>query len=280
MVYNQNFVAVIKCNGKILREVGDSVTLPFGSEYSILLKNLGTRTAVADISIDGKSVMDGHLVIVPPNQDVEIEGFVDGLKTTNKFKFIEKTDQISDHRGDKIDDGMVRVEYTFEKEVIQKTILYETHHHHDVYHPHWYPYWSPVRSYTTAGSSTNQMIGGGTYTASCNNVGETKLGNFSDTQNCFSAQVSLDSMELNSEKNEDGITVAGSESDQTFYTGWTGELEDSSHVICLKLKGGTPEKRVSKPVTVKTKVICPTCGKKSKAGIKFCSNCGTALVKF
>ena len=94
MVYNEKFVVVVKCNGKILREIGDVVTLPFGSEYSILLKNLGTRTAVADISVDGKNIMDGSKVIVPVNQDVEIEGFVDGLRTTNKFKFIEKTDQI------------------------------------------------------------------------------------------------------------------------------------------------------------------------------------------
>ena len=40
MVYNEKLVASVKCNGKVLREDKDTVYLPFGSEYSILLKNM------------------------------------------------------------------------------------------------------------------------------------------------------------------------------------------------------------------------------------------------
>ncbi len=44
MMYKQNFVVVVKCNGKILREQdSDVVYLPFGAEYSILLKNKDSR---------------------------------------------------------------------------------------------------------------------------------------------------------------------------------------------------------------------------------------------
>jgi len=67
MVYSKKFVAVIKCNGKILRETSkdNDVILPFGAEYSILLKNLDHRRAVAEVSIDGVDVLvdDGFIRI-------------------------------------------------------------------------------------------------------------------------------------------------------------------------------------------------------------------------
>lgn len=40
MVYNNNLIACIKVDGKVLREKNSSVELPFGTEYTILLKNL------------------------------------------------------------------------------------------------------------------------------------------------------------------------------------------------------------------------------------------------
>ena len=40
MAFKKNMVCSIKANGKILREIDNTVRLPFNSEYSILLKNL------------------------------------------------------------------------------------------------------------------------------------------------------------------------------------------------------------------------------------------------
>lgn len=114
MVHKENFVVAIKNNGSILREVfSNTVYLPFGSEYSILLKNLNSVSAVVDVDIDGSSVGKG--IIVRPNSSTELEGFLEGLSVKNRFKFIQKTKEISDYRGDHIDDGIVRVEYRFEK---------------------------------------------------------------------------------------------------------------------------------------------------------------------
>jgi hypothetical protein len=39
MMYHKKFIAVIKNQGNILRDGGGLVRLPFGSTYSILLKN-------------------------------------------------------------------------------------------------------------------------------------------------------------------------------------------------------------------------------------------------
>ena len=79
MVYKNSFIVVVKCNGKIMREKDGAVTLPFGSEYSILLKNKNSRTAVASVEIDGEDVMDGHQYIVPANTTRELKGFLKNL---------------------------------------------------------------------------------------------------------------------------------------------------------------------------------------------------------
>ena len=63
MMYNSKLVASIKANGKVLREFKDTVYIPFGSEYSILLKNLNTVRALINIYIDGDNVVPGGLVL-------------------------------------------------------------------------------------------------------------------------------------------------------------------------------------------------------------------------
>ena len=130
MVYSNKLVVVLKNNGKILREYNNtnqdsySVKLPFGSEYSLHFKNLDTRDCVAKISIDGQDVMSGSQLIIRAEQETSIEGFLKGNTATNKFKFIEKTKQISDYRGDKIDDGLITIKYCFTKPVIIPQVLY------------------------------------------------------------------------------------------------------------------------------------------------------------
>lgn len=137
MVYQQKLVAVIKCNGKILREVDNTVLIPFLAEYEIFIKNLESRDAVIKISIDGEDVLDNQSIIIKANSSCSLEGFLKGNKVSNKFKFIQKTAKIQDHRGDRVDDGLVRIEYQFTK--INQTIT--THHRH-IHETHWYhPYW-------------------------------------------------------------------------------------------------------------------------------------------
>jgi hypothetical protein len=60
MMYSNRFVCSVKVNGKILREQSGTVTLPFGCEYEILLKNLNSRRAMVSVSVDGKDATDGH----------------------------------------------------------------------------------------------------------------------------------------------------------------------------------------------------------------------------
>ena len=115
MVFYQNLVAVIKVNGKILREIDNVVTLPFKSEYEIMIKNLDNRRVAIKISIDDNDVLDHNKLIISANSEFILRGFMKGNRVTNRFKFIEKTQEIADYRGDKIDDGIIRIEYAFEE---------------------------------------------------------------------------------------------------------------------------------------------------------------------
>ena len=89
MVYREKFVAVVKCDGRILREINNVVTLPFGSEYSILFKNLEGRKASVNVSIDGQDVLYNKSLIIEPNEkEFELKRFIKNLDQGNKFKFI------------------------------------------------------------------------------------------------------------------------------------------------------------------------------------------------
>lgn len=237
-MYNKKLVAVVKVNGKVLREQDDTVYIPFGSEYSIMLKNLHTTKVQVDISIDGDNVLDNKLILINPGESTEIEGFLKGNCVSNKFKFIEKTDQISDFRGNRIDDGIINIKYQFE---------YARRYSYD--------------DILCKGSMSMYNSDITPKYASCN----------SDQ---------LGSIQCNSSiQNDEGITVHGSASNQSFQNGYIGSVESEKHSICIHLKGCNKNNEyISKPITVKTKVQCMTCGNLHKFGTKYCCNCGTCLV--
>ena len=117
MMYANKMVASIKANGRILREHKDTVYIPFGSEYSFLLKNLNTTRALVNVFIDGEDMTPGGLVL-NAGQEVDLERSIKGgnLMEGNRFKFIERTGAIENGpRGIKLEDGLVRIEFQFEK---------------------------------------------------------------------------------------------------------------------------------------------------------------------
>lgn len=320
MVYQQKLVAVIKYNGKILREKDNSlVYLPFNSEYEILIKNLESRDCVVNISIDGTDVLDKQQLIVKANSSCSLEGFLKNNKVTNRFKFIQKTSKIQDYRGDRIDDGLIRIEYRFVK--LDQSIMINHIFIHETQNIWFHPYWCecyacrtnrfnsqrPYYNYTS-----NPIIhsgigaGGATYSTS----GNISLGaaNGSSDPNIISSvnhiASSVNSPEgcakLNSAPhvdvwvtddasvnpnafmpvidNAEGITVKGSESNQKLEQVYVSPLEDNAYTIVLKLSGyNQTNQPVEKPLLVKSKLKCSTCGRQSKSNTKYCPECGTFL---
>jgi hypothetical protein len=280
MTYNNQFVAEVKSNGRILRVKDGSVYLPFGSEYTILLKNLNSRRAAINISIDGEDALDNSSLILEANSSTEIEGFLRGNVARNRFRFINKTKQISDHRGDKADDGLIRIEFAFEKpkpEPWIKETIKEIHH-----------YGSPINYtyYNTPDWNTCRSLGDNKqYTSSAGNDDEPVMTSSGPpvTRNMtdLSSNVTMDSLGVQNISNvpnvDEGITVKGSECNQQFRYASIGDLEDPNTIV-IQLKGlAESGSKVSQPVTVERKLICSSCGVKSKSSFKFCPNCGTFL---
>jgi hypothetical protein len=298
-MYNQKMVASIKVKGKILREFKDTVYIPFGAEYSILLKNLNTVRCVVNVFIDGDNMVPGG-VVLGAGQTVDLERSVKNgnLSAGNKFKFIERTGAIEDGpRGVKLEDGLIRVEYQFEKaypslnvnDWYQKQILPQQPYHG--------PFFGSIArdtagdrfSVTAAGMFNQVNIGGALRGVDTSQNGATMQASASAAINQFCATNGITSevhdgaatMDSFVPKNDVGITVAGSKSTQQFQNVTMGALEVEKHSIVLKLLGETPDNRpVLDPVTVDTKTKCTTCGIQSKRNAKFCAHCGTSLVVY
>ena len=282
MMYSNRFVCSLKVGGKILREDQGVVALPFGSEYNILLKNLNSRRCMVKVSVDGQDATEGTKLIIGPNDSLELERFIKSgnLEKGNRFKFIERTKNIENHRGIKEDDGLIRVEFWAEKEVIDQPIIRK--HYYDEwvpvprpYYPSWPTWYCGNYSHSGGPSLTGAMnssgIQGSQFTPS-GNVAQGLSGNVQ--------QASVHAMNMlrcADPLNDNGITVPGSESNQKFQSSFGFQTESNSHVIVLQLRGETRSGKVSKPVTVDLKIKCPTCGKKQKPFDKFCGECGTAI---
>jgi len=259
MVYKQGLIAVIKVNGKILRERDGEVQIPFDNEYSILLKNKENRRVQVGVNIDGQDVLNGHFLILEPFQELELERFVDNLSVGNRFKFIQKTQEIVDHRGDRIDDGFVTITYCFEARKPESGTVYEYHYPQRIY----YPYYSYIHC-GSAGVFSNADV-------TCNSSSTNYQANYASASVSNTAAIT----DINS---DEGITVKGSVSNQQFHHGYIGSLENNWHTINIRLKGTKSDgTTVSAPLTTKTKLECKTCGKKNKSNHKYCVNCGTFL---
>jgi hypothetical protein len=222
-----------------------------------------------------------------------LEGFLDGHTVRKKFRFIRKAQEIAEHRGDKVDDGIVRVEYCFEQRAAE-------------YVPAVYPYWnwtyipppviinpSPVivkPRFIYYGDDTTD--GGSDWQVNNCTAGDPKKFdtivscNYSGGEEPTSANLSADNANLSADTQvsftatpnaDEGITVPGADTHQHFSAGYIGAT-DSSHVITIRLRGTKNSGAVvEKPVGTKDKIKCPHCDRKWNARQHFCGNCGANL---
>jgi hypothetical protein len=253
MMYNNKLVAVVKVDGKILRENSDIVYIPFGAEYSISFKNLHSADAVVDVTIDGEDVLGDSSLIIRSGEGGSIEGFMKDNRVSHKFKFIEKTSQISDYRGDNISDGMIRIAFKYAKPAINNGWITRT-----------YPDFDFGRNVYGSSGNTDHLR---------------SMGTLNSLKSTYSSQPDYSSVQISANVNDDGITVKGGASNQSFVTTTIGDLEAQEHVIVFQLKGETRKGKIEQPILIKTKIKCDTCGTNSQLRTKFCGNCGTSLVE-
>ena len=253
-MYAFKFAAAIKARHQVLREFEDAVYLPFGSEYKIYLKNKNSVRASVKVEIDGVDVTEGVSLVIDPNEEFELERFIKNGNLTrgNKFKFIERTAAVEQHRGVKVEDGLVRIEFQFEKPQMRLPV-FTTRAHNP---------WADQDQVRTKsiGSSGNRLMLGGSNTSS------------------YSAGASASPVSYaNQNRWGLGVTAPGAPSDQEFKTIPTFETEGTKHVIIFRLLGEHQGKYVSNSVTTRMRAACVSCGALSKTNANFCSQCGTSL---
>lgn len=272
-MYSNKMVACLKANGKVLREFNDTVYVPFGQEYNILLKNLNSVKALVNITIDGEDVVPGGLV-VDGNREIELERFVKDMSKGNRFKFIKRTAGIEQHRGIKADDGIIRISFKYERRqpawtnndwnTMKLGGSWGGGYNPD---PHWYGTTNAIGSAIPDSAVVKSAVLRGmpepTMTYSANAVAsasDAQLMNVATTQSLA------------------GITAPGSVSNQKFQTASWFPTEVEEHVVVMHLLGETETgKKVAQPVTVKHQPVCKMCGHKNKAKARFCSECGSGL---
>lgn len=274
MMYSNKLAAAIKVAGKVLREFDkDKVYLPFGSEYSIYLKNMNSVRAVAHVTIDGKDVGDGRGFVVPANGTIDIERFITNgnLAEGNRFKFIERTGAVEAHRGVGVEDGLIQVRFQFERKPV-------------VLAPSWWQrtdvYGSPMvgSPLRGIGDNTGSPYYGSDAVYTCNSTSSVKASYSTNA----SVEGSLTSRSVKSAgvlpQNETGITAPGSISDQAFTTSDYISLEYETYTMVFHILGETEDNReIREAVTVKHKPRCVSCGTVNRHDAKFCSECGTSL---
>ena len=240
-MYNNNCVIAILHKGKVLRETGGQVHLPFGSEYKIRAKNTGWGRVKVRISVDGTYIHpEDQSFVIDSGDHMDLERMItDGnWDSGSKLKFVSLSDgQVQDPTN--AENGVVKVEFYREKD-------------------------NPVIYIEPEKPTVVGFLG---YDVTCNvNYAS------SDMSNC-SIGTSLTNngggRRLKS-KASNGATIEGSKSNQKFTTTDDFETHILPNTLSLTLMGLTEPKFVK---NTRNK-FCTHCGIKNRAKDKFCSNCG------
>lgn len=269
-MFNNGVAVALLVDGKVAREYQGIVYIPFKTEYSILIKNYNNCRIAVKVEIDGENIFDNEYLSINAYSDIRLERF---FKTNHKFLFIEKTQEISEHRGDFIDDGIIRVTFRKEKNITYDQPMITWGNYYVNNNPIWYsddsnsipktPY-EPMKIICQNSNHANII-------SNSENSSITITNN--DNTVYVKSKAVLDSVS----DIRDGITTKGKKSEQKFERVLSYPLEDEKTSITLMLKGFNKDKEVERVQYSHEKITCPICGRKNKSFHKFCFNCGTAL---
>lgn len=237
----------IVVNGNEQRITNNTVRIPFGTEYSIRVRNNTDVRAKFKISIDG---LENHEeFVLGPHETSTIDRFLNGnLGTGARFKFVQK-DSADVQNPDSPRNGEIQVsfyrEWTFEP-IIIKRYDWPSYCRPTYWDPFWTSTCDPI-----IGSSTS------TYSSFC----------------CNSTPIALNNCDV-------GATVEGSQSNQKFIQVDDFQTWVIPTVLTLNLRGLSLEEVVAQKVVTAPKSTglkyCGNCGTSYYADkkAKFCTNCG------
>lgn len=269
MTYSNHFVVSILVDGQFLKELPDGTTsIPFGSTYTVRLKNKNYKRAKASLYID--EIHQGDFV-VSGNSSVDIERPAD---IDRAFVFVRPTSQEAKAQGkDKLltgTKGVIRVKWFLEQER-QTYIPYIPPYPKKVrpiednpWDTPWKPTYPsrPYPSYPQVwfGSTESPIYG------CSNNAGSAEYGALGHTTNGSSSCSSpLRGIQAQSTPLEEGVTVKGEITNQQFtqvYLDWETDFVEMK--LVLKGFDGPPKKELR---------YCSNCGSERNKKHRFCGFC-------
>lgn len=121
-MFKNNVVISIKVGQNFLQDIESIVQIPFGTEYSVLIKNLNNKPINVKMFIDGKlnGIEKGFLV--KEKESISINSFLDPSfrslnNTCNALKFINKSPELNSRRTENIEDSLLRFEVELLEEI-------------------------------------------------------------------------------------------------------------------------------------------------------------------
>lgn len=257
-----------------------------GQEFEIELFNPTKDTIMAKISLNGKPIAQGGLVL-KPGVRVFLDRYID---VARKFKFDTYEVGNSDEVKKAIEDnGDFKVEFFREQQPIVTTITTSNN---------WGNNWDIDKYYrdglfNTTGNAINiggSGISNGTYTSNCGSVS-----NYSADIQSVSARACLDGLDfapqelkrsaapnlktlkkrVQAKSIETGRVEEGSKSNQTMekvYMNW-----ESFPFHTLEYKMLPVSQKINTVEDIQVKRYCSNCGNKQKPNFKFCPSCGSRV---
>lgn len=277
MTYKNRFAAVIKVKGRhVAEESGGVFRVPFGSSYSIFMKNMDTRKALVYATIDGEDVLNGNALVIDANSTQELGGYMRGQIEKFDFKFMRKTADVSEHRGDRIDDGIIRIEFAFEEGVHLRFDAPVHMHSESMHLKHWH-YDVVDRIDETLPEHTIQgMMTESSSSESCSNRSVKSFGNFVTTNHAGDSSLDF-SASYAPDTQEQGYSVPGASRNVPYRYASIGSV-GPSEVLILRLVGATKSgAHIQQPTVTRTHKTCSTCHKSNTYQATYCMRCGANL---
>jgi hypothetical protein len=223
------FIATILHNNRPVREFTETnertCIVPFGSEYKVRLKNKTDKRCKVKVFIDGMDTnSDGSSFVLAAQQSLDLERFVDDLKSGKKFKFISveegtKTGEIQDPTSS--ENGLIRVEFHPESLTISGG-----------YVNIWQNY-PPYYAYKYVVTSTNNTTSTNTIT----DINDIFVNTSTGTHPGANGGFDLIGSDFNKTK---GATVQGGTSNQAFIS-VSDFVTDAPVVITMRMRGSKSE---------------------------------------
>ena len=267
-MYRNGFMVAVKVGGQTIQEFDGKVTIPFNSEFKILLRNKIDKDAICKVYLDGKNVSELGDLVLRAQSSLELERFVSGWNIGNKFKFVPVShDGVIDKS--EVENGILECRfYKVNKKVSPEVVIREVIKYEPIiidrtpvpsrWWDHTYPWWPQVTWCDTGDIGNNNI----TYLNNARVSGSITEIKYQDGQ----LEKSVQCFASNDGK---GATIKGSKSEQRFEVASIDDIEtEASAVITIKMVGckAVPFKKIE--------TNCKRCNHEWVAGEKYCSRCG------